>query len=138
MEIIEVGEQIDLGNAKIEAISSYNTGSDFHPKKEGWLGYLIKLHGVIIYHAGDCDRIPEMDKLTGYGKKDNKFIALLPVSGKYVMNPEEAAEVAGLLNPYLAIPMHYGSGVVGTLEDAEKFVELCGEINIKAEILEKI
>ncbi|MBU0760769.1 MAG: MBL fold metallo-hydrolase [Nanoarchaeota archaeon] len=138
MQIIEPGDELKIGNTKIEAIPAYNTNKDFHPKREGWLGYLIKLKEIIIYHAGDSDKIPEMKNLTGYGKHGNEFIALLPVSGKYVMDAEEAAEVASFLSPTIAIPMHYGAGVAGTTEDAEKFVKLCKEKGLKAEVLEKI
>jgi L-ascorbate metabolism protein UlaG (beta-lactamase superfamily) len=62
----------------------------------------------------------------------------LPVSGKYVMDAEEAAEVAVMIKPNLVIPMHYGAGVAGTHEDAEKFVKLCKEKGLNARILEKI
>ncbi|RMD67938.1 MBL fold metallo-hydrolase [Candidatus Pacearchaeota archaeon] len=137
MQIVEVGDELKFGEVKVEAVPAYNVGKDFHPKSEGWMGYVLKLGEVVIYHAGDTDKIPEMEKLTGYGHHNNFFIALLPVSGTYVMNAEEAAEVASLLSPDLAIPMHYGAGVAGTLEDAQKFVELCKEKGIKAEILEK-
>lgn len=138
MQIIEVGDELTFGSVKIEAMPAYNIKKDFHPKSEGWLGYLLKHEGVVIYHSGDSDKIPEMSKLTGYGKHDNTFIALLPVSGTYTMTAEEAVEVASLLNPDYAIPMHYGSGVVGTREDAERFVKLCDAINIHAEIMEKV
>ncbi len=137
IQVVEVGETIDLGNIKVECVPAYNKNKDYHPKSEGWLGYLIKIGNLIIYHAGDSDFIPEMQKLSGYGKHGNKFVALLPVSGKYVMDAEEAAEAASIINPDLAIPMHYGAGVAGTIEDAKRFVELCKEKNIKAEILEK-
>ena len=43
-----------------------------------------------------------------------------------------------MLGPDLAIPMHYGAGVAGTIEDAKRFVELCEKKGIKAEILDKI
>jgi L-ascorbate metabolism protein UlaG (beta-lactamase superfamily) len=138
MEIIEIGDELKLGNIKIEAIPSYNIEKDFHPKREGWVGYLVKLGDVVIYHTGDSDKIPEMKNLTGHGKHATKFVALLPVSGKYVMDSEEAAEVASLISPDLAIPMHYGAGVAGTVEDAERFVGLCKELNIRAEVLEKV
>ena len=39
------------------------------------------------------------------------------------MNRDEAAEAVLTINPKLAIPMHFGSGVVGTIEDAELFKE---------------
>ena len=138
MHTVEVGDEFEFGKVKIEAVASYNVDKNFHPKREGWLGYLIKMPGVIVYHAGDSDKIPEMKNLTGYGKHGNTFIALLPVSGTYTMTAEEAANVASLLSPDYAIPMHYGSGVVGTREDAERFIQLCDSLNINAEILEKV
>ncbi|MBU0907469.1 MAG: MBL fold metallo-hydrolase [Nanoarchaeota archaeon] len=138
MQIIEPGDELTFGNVKVTAVPAYNVNKDFHPKREGWMGFIIKLGGVIIYHAGDSDKIPEMRNLTGYGKHGNEFVALLPVSGKYVMDAEEAAEVASIISPDLVIPMHYGAGVAGTREDAEKFVKLCKEKGLKAEILDKI
>ena len=137
MQIIEVGDELKLDGLRIEAVLAYNPEKKFHPKSEGWLGYVLKFDKLTIYHAGDTDKIPEMDKLTGYGKKGHKFIALLPVSGTSVMDADEAAEVAELLKPDLAIPMHYGS-VVGTEEDAKRFCELCMRKGVNAEILEKI
>jgi len=144
MQIIEAGDELEFKNTIIEAIPAYNVnkfrspGEVFHPKREGWLGYLVKLDEVIIYHSGDSDKIPEMSRLSGYGKRGNEFITLLPVSGKFVMDPDEAAEVASMISPDLAIPMHYGAGVAGTIEDAEKFVELCKKVGLKANVLEKI
>src|SRR3989344_2609633 len=146
LHVIAVGDVVDFEDLKIEAVPAYNLNKYrdpakkivFHPKSEGYAGYVIKMGNVVIYHIGDSDLIPEMQKLTGYGKQGNHFVALLPVSGQTVMTAEEAAEAAALLKPEIAIPMHYGSGVVGTLEDAQRFVELCREKGIRAEILEKI
>ncbi|MEK6855758.1 MAG: MBL fold metallo-hydrolase [Nanoarchaeota archaeon] len=137
LQVIEVGDELTLGNIKIEAIPAYNVSKDFHPKSEGWMGYVVKFANTVIYHAGDSDSIPEMQRLSGYGKKGVTFIALLPVSGNYVMDFEQAAKTASLLNPDVAIPMHYGSGVIGTLEDAKNFVKVCESLNVKAVILEK-
>ncbi|MEK6825383.1 MAG: MBL fold metallo-hydrolase [Nanoarchaeota archaeon] len=138
MQIVEVGDALTFGGIKIEAVPAYNIGKDFHPKSEKWLGYLLKFEEVILYHTGDTDKIPEMDKLTGYAKHGNEFVALLPVSGTYTMTAEEAADVAKLLNVDLAIPMHYGAGVVGTVEDAQRFVDLCQQKGVKARMLDKI
>lgn len=138
MQVIEIGDVLDFGGIKIEALPAYNVDKDFHPKSEDWLGYLVKAGDVIIYHSGDSDKIPEMRNLTGYGKKGNNFVVLLPVSGKYVMDVEEAVETASFLNPNLAIPMHYGGGVAGTIDDAKRFVELCKEAGLRAEILERL
>jgi L-ascorbate metabolism protein UlaG (beta-lactamase superfamily) len=138
MQVIESGDEFDLGDLKIEAVPAYTPDKEFHPKKEGWVGFIIKIGKHIIYHAGDTSTIPEMQKLTGYSKHDNNFLIMLPVSGKYVMDAEEAARVVEMLQPDMALPMHYGAGVVGTLEDAKRFVELCVEKGLKAEVLDKI
>ena len=87
----------------------------FHPKDAGHVGYLITVRGVAIYHPGDTDFIPEMKGL----KPD---VALLPVSGTYVMTAEEAAEAAAAIQPKVAIPMHIGEGI-GSLADASRFKE---------------
>lgn len=138
MQVVETGDEIDFGKFKVETMPAYNIGKEFHTKEDGWLGYLFKFDKVIIYHSGDTDKIPEMGRLTGYGKHGQEFVALLPVSGKYVMNADEAADVASMLNTDLAIPMHYGAGVVGTIEDAKKFVEACKQLGVYAQILERI
>jgi L-ascorbate metabolism protein UlaG (beta-lactamase superfamily) len=136
IEVIEPSQEIDLGDVKIETIKSYNIDKSFHPKQEGWVGYVIKMNDVVVYHAGDCDILPEMQKLTGHGQSEKKFIALLPVGGRYTMTAEEAAEAAKIIKPSLAIPMHWGS-IVGSEEDAKEFVDLCKAEGVEAQILEK-
>ena len=137
VNIVEKDEVLDFGNFKIECLPAY-TSNPRHSQNEGWLGYLLKFDKTIIYFAGDTDNIPEIKRLSGYGKKGNHFVAVLPVAGDVVMNAITAADTASLLNPSLAIPMSYGAGLYGTVEDARKFVELCKQRNVNAQVLEKI
>ena len=88
-------------------------GVPFHPREAGHVGYIITMGGQRIHHTGDTDVIPEMESL-------DVDIALLPVSGTYVMTADEAVEAAALIGPQVAIPMHMGRGT-GSLEDAEHF-----------------
>ncbi|MEA3414425.1 MAG: MBL fold metallo-hydrolase [Nanoarchaeota archaeon] len=136
MQIVQQGQEYNLGIIKISVVPAYNIDKPFHTKEEGLVGYLIKMNGLIIYHAGDSDLIPEMQKLTGHNQPDKKFVALLPVGGRFTMSAEEAAEAARLIKPSLAIPMHWGS-IIGSKDDAEEFKTLCEENKIKCEILEK-
>lgn len=94
-------------------------GVPFHPAGDGKVGFVVDVDGTRIYHAGDTDNIPEMRNLK------NIDIAFLPVSGTYVMTAPEAAQAAKVINPKLAVPMHYGD-LVGTEEDAKKFKESAG------------
>ncbi|MFQ5839469.1 MAG: MBL fold metallo-hydrolase, partial [Candidatus Methylomirabilales bacterium] len=81
---IEAGQKTQVGDIEVEAIPAYNVdkfrspGNPFHPKGTG-VGYIVTIDGKRIYHAGDSDHIPEMATAKGVD------VALLPVSGTYVM-----------------------------------------------------
>ncbi len=127
--VVKPGDKISAAGVPIEVVPAYNTNKQFHPKSAGHVGYIVTLNGKRIYHSGDADLIPEMASI----KAD---IALLPVSGTYVMNATEAAEAAKAIKPGLAIPMHWGDPtVVGARADAEEFKRLAG---VPVEILEKV
>lgn len=115
LKIVKPGDTIDVSGIRIEVVPSYNTNKQFHTKDRGWVGYIVTVSGKRIYLAGDTDYIPEMATFRA-------DIALLPVSGTYVMTAEEAVQAALDIKPKVAIPMHYGS-IVGTVDDAKKFAE---------------
>ena len=136
IEIVEPGKEFSFNSIKISILPAYNINKPFHPKDEYWVGYLMKMHDTFIYHAGDTDFIPEMQKLTGYKQSGKEFIALLPIGGRFTMDIEEALDAAILIKPSIVIPMHYGT-IIGDKKDAEEFKNLCREEGIKVEILEK-
>lgn len=127
---LEPGQEITIEGVKIKSVPAYNINKQFHGKAEYWNGYVIEIEGTRVYHAGDTDLIPEMANL------EDIDVALLPVSGVYTMTAEEAARAAILIRPKLTIPMHYSS-IIGTEEDALRFLDRCQEEGIKCEILEK-
>ncbi len=134
---IAPGAKKEVLGVTVQAVPAYNTNKYrdaatktlFHPKQDEKVGYLVTVGMNTIYHAGDTDAIPEMQGISC-------DVALLPVSGTYVMTPDEAAKAAAVLKPKLAVPMHYGA-IVGTEADAQKFKELATKAGIRAEVLKK-
>lgn len=130
IKYVKPGETIDWDSVKITAVPAYNTnkfrptGEPCHPKENHNVGFVFEVDGVRIYHAGDTDDIAEMQELK------NIDLALLPVSGTYVMTAQEAAQAAHAINPKIVIPMHYGD-VVGTLADAQKLKELLPDMQVE-------
>ena len=123
IRVVKPGDKLTVENVAIEVVPSYNTNKTFHPKASGMLGFIVTIEGVRIYHAGDTDFIPEMNSI----KTD---IALLPVSGTYVMTAEEAVQAALAIKPAIAIPMHFNA-IVGSEKDAALFKEkLAGKIEV--------
>jgi len=64
---------------------------------------------------------------------ENIDIALLPVSGTYVMDVNEAVEAVKIIKPKIVIPMHINL-IIGTMKDAEDFKKLASKY-CKVEIL---
>ena len=132
VKIMKPGDKLKVGKVEVEAVPAYNTnkfrepGKVFHPKEDGKLGFILTVNGVRIYHAGDTDHIPEMNDT-------HPEIALLPISGTYVMTAQEAAEAVASIKPKVVIPMHFGA-IVGELKDAEVFKKL---VACQVEILAK-
>jgi len=123
IKVLKPGESVEQGGVKITAVPSYNTDKDFHPRANDWLGFVVELDGVKIYHTGDADFIPEM-------KDMDVDIALIPVSGTYVMDADQGVEAARAIKPKFAVPMHYGK-IVGSDDDARKFADaLKGEVKV--------
>ena len=127
-EVTEPGKEIEFNGIFISSVEAYNLNKPFHSKGDS-VGYILSFDGTIVYHAADTDIIPEMNSI----KAD---LLLLPVSGKFTMDPSEAARAAELIKPDLAIPIHWGNHI-GTREDAENFVLLCTQKGIRAQVIEK-
>jgi L-ascorbate metabolism protein UlaG (beta-lactamase superfamily) len=119
VRVVSPGDSLTVDGVKIDAVPAYNINKTFHPKANGWLGFIVEIEGVRVYHAGDTDFIPEMQDF----KAD---IALLPVSGTYVMTADEAVQAALAIEPGIVIPMHYGS-IVGGEQDAARFKKALSE-----------
>ncbi len=121
---VKPGDRLTVAGVEIEAVPAYNLtkfrspGVPFHPRDAGHVGYIVTVGGVRLYFAGDTDQIPEMAGIAC-------DVALLPVSGIYVMTAEEAAAAARTINPQIVVPMHYGAGI-GTESDGQHFADLYG------------
>lgn len=114
---VKPGQSLSIKEMNLQIIPAYNKDKPYHPRQNNWVGYVLEIEGISIYHSGDTDFIPEMEKL-------NPYLALLPIGGTYTMGVEDALRAVQSLNPQIAIPMHYGE-IVGTLDDAQRFAQKC-------------
>ncbi|MBU0710349.1 MBL fold metallo-hydrolase [bacterium] len=111
-------DSTEINGIHILAVPAYNIKkTNFHPKSKNYLGYVLTIDGVRVYHAGDTERIPEMQQF-------DCDIALLPLGQKYTMNSVyEAANSALDVKAKIAIPIHYDM-FEGKLSDADAFQEI--------------
>lgn len=106
---LNAGQMMKMGDGTttIWSVPAYNVkrvkspGNPFHPKDLG-VGYILKVGEKKIYHAGDTDVIPEMERL----QDADIDVALLPVGDTYTMDITDAAEAASIIKAKIIIPMH--------------------------------
>lgn len=119
----QAGESGTVCGYPVEAVASYNLNRSFHPKENGWLGYVVTVDGQRIYVAGDTDAVPEAAAV-------HCDIALLPIGGTFTMNAKEAAALVRKIRPKAVIPTHYGT-IVGQRSDGQLFSDAVGsEIHV--------
>ena len=117
---VRVGQPIGLGSSTVTAVPArhgvdvvdgYSLGDRLTPR---WVGYVVELDGVRLYHAGDTLAHPRITRAVADLRPD---IALLPINGRSPererrnvvgnMSPDQAARVARDLSVSLAIPIHF-------------------------------
>ncbi len=114
VKYVKPNESIEVKGTAIETVPAYNKLKPFHPKSNGWVGYIVNSRqNGRIYIAGDTD-------VTEENKQVKCRVAFIPIGGHYTMNAEKAAELVNIIKPEFAVPVHYGS-IVGKPEDAETF-----------------
>lgn len=116
---VKPGISCEVSGLKLETVPAYNILKPFHPKSDGWVGYILCINGKRIYIAGDTDATKE-------AKAVKCDIALIPIGGTYTMDVKKAAELACAIRPDVVIPTHYGS-IVGDSSDGETFAGLVKE-----------
>lgn len=107
---IDVGERIEIGGVEITATPALHDGRRWPLGRSlPTLGFLIS-GTTRVYFAGDTDLFDEMSELAG-----SIDVALVPVAGWGAhlpaghMDPPRAARAVALLEPRIAVPIHWGA-----------------------------
>ncbi len=88
-------------------------------------GFILQVNGCSIYHAGDTGLFTDMRLIGDVYRPD---VALLPIGGRYTMDPDDAARAVDFIRPKIAIPMHYNTFDVisqDPLDFVHKVRDLC-------------
>jgi L-ascorbate 6-phosphate lactonase len=143
---ISVAARLDLGRAHVTAVPArhgvdvedgYSLGDSETPR---WVGYVVELGDVRLYHAGDTLADPAIVAAVAPLRPD---VAFLPINGRDAarerrnivgnMTPDEAARTAGELGVALAVPIHFET-IRGNEGSPDAFVRAMREHNPSAAI----
>lgn len=115
--------EFDFGTVKYTKAfhsSSYTTADNEFIYTGMPAGILFTSEGKTIYHAGDTSLFGDMEMI---GKRHPIDVAFLPIGDNFTMGPEDAAYAVELLNPKLAVPIHYNT-FPPIVQDPENFKQL--------------
>lgn len=107
------GQSLTLCGIPAETVAAYNQHKPSHRRSSGWLGYVLTLGETRVYITGDTDDTPE-------SRAVQCDILLLPVSGIFTMNAQQAAALTNEIRPHTVIPIHYGA-LLGGRKAPEEF-----------------
>jgi L-ascorbate metabolism protein UlaG (beta-lactamase superfamily) len=145
---LQPGQELNLGGSRLQCVparhgvnvsDAYNFGEELSGGLIRYLGYVLTVGGVTLYHAGDC--IPyegQVERIKEMGAQ----VAMLPINGRDYFreternlvgnfDPREATRLAVEIGAEVLIPMHWelfphNLGFTSHLAEfaAEKFPEL--------------
>lgn len=132
------GEVVEVGDLRIYPVpachgihmaDAYTFGQELSDGDYRYLGYVVEIDGIRVYHAGDTIAYEGMVERLRDLSID---VALLPINGRDHfrerldvvgnLTPREAADLAAAIGVDLVIPMHYDT-VPGNTESPGIFVD---------------
>ena len=129
-EITEPGEY-EIGGVFITGVQINGKGRKTAADVVRNTVYVIDYNGLTVAHLGELNSVPSQTEVEGLGEVK---IALVPIGGGASLNAAQAAEVIRLLEPGIAIPMHYGmSKSLIKLDPLSKFLKEMGLTSIETE-----
>jgi L-ascorbate metabolism protein UlaG (beta-lactamase superfamily) len=112
------------GGVKFDWIQVVSTPAMHSSDTACAIGTIVRTpDGTTLYHAGDTSIFGDMEL---WGKLYPLDLALVPIGGVFTMDAYQAAEAVRLLNPKMAIPIHYASFPI-IAKSADEFLALCKE-----------
>ncbi len=86
--------------------------------------YVFDFDALTVCHLGSIDHVPSQAQIQALADID---VLLIPVGAATTINANQAAEMIGLIQPKIVIPMHYGTKAINLrLDPLGKFLKEMG------------
>ena len=133
------GESLAIGDISLHAVPAAHNEIDRDASGRcRYLGYVVRLGGMTVYHSGDTLRYPGMAELLRPFAVD---VALLPINGNRPerrvaanLSGDEAAKLAHDIGARLVVPCHYEMFEFNT-EPPDLFIESCRRLDQPFKVL---
>jgi L-ascorbate metabolism protein UlaG (beta-lactamase superfamily) len=104
---LQIGGAFQFPFGKVKFVTAFHGSSTSNGLYAGLAaGVVFKVDNKTIYHCGDTGIFGDMKLI---GEIDKIDVLLIPIGGNYTMDIEDAVRAVSLIQPELAIPMHYNT-----------------------------
>lgn len=121
-EGMNIGGTLEIDNAMLTMTEARHSSSirNIHAGGEA-AGFIITDNDSdTVYHAGDTALFSDMELISDLYAPD---ICMLPIGGRFTMDPQDAAIAASWIGADIVIPMHYNT-FDNIRQDTAQFVEM--------------
>ena len=104
---LQIGGAFRFDFGRVKFVPAFHGSSTMNGVYAGLAaGAVFTVEGKTIYHCGDTGIFGDMKLI---GEIDKIDILLIPIGGNYTMDIDDAVRAVTMINPELAIPMHYNT-----------------------------
>jgi L-ascorbate metabolism protein UlaG (beta-lactamase superfamily) len=88
---------------RVKGVDSFHD-TEFGAQRGKNVIFTFDVDNIRICHLGDLGHVLSFDEIENIGGVD---MLLIPIGGKYTIDPDEANTLVSRMNPRIVIPMHY-------------------------------
>jgi L-ascorbate metabolism protein UlaG (beta-lactamase superfamily) len=120
--------EYEIQGAFITGIATYHDGERGADRGEN-IVFRVEMEDIRVCHLGDLGHAPTAEQAEDMTGAD---VLLVPVGGGSTIDGAKAAEIVGLLEARLVIPMHYKTGASkADLEPPDRFLKEMGVTQVE-------
>ncbi len=124
---LNIGGNVEVDGVTVTLVHAFHSCSIGTPT-----GFIVKLPSGTFYHTGDTGLFHDM-KL--FGELYDIDLLMLPIGSYYTMGIKEAVKAVELVNPKVAIPMHYDTFPVIAANPKQFYQKIVDKGKSKVEIM---
>jgi L-ascorbate metabolism protein UlaG (beta-lactamase superfamily) len=108
---MNIGGKFDLGWGSVKLVQAWHSSS--FQTSEGFVytgmptGIILSMEGKTVYHLGDTCLFSDLELIS---RRNGPIdVALIPIGDHFTMGIEDAVEAVRMIQPGIAVPMHYNT-----------------------------
>ena len=121
--VLDSAGEYEIGGVFVTGVPTFHDAKDGREQGQN-IAFLFAMDGLTVCHLGDLGHLLAQTQVEAL---DQVNVLLIPVGGVSTITAAQAAEVVGLIEPNIVIPMHYKTPLISRdLGPVSRFLKAMG------------